>query len=272
MDLPVTVGIDGSDASLAAADWAAREALLRERPLRVLHALALMPHRPAGWAVPPPEDGGTLLHETREILAGRYPQLRTHTEQAHDLATATLTAAAEDAELLVLGARGDGGFPGLRVGSTALYVAGRAGCPTVLLPVAPPGGGQREQVVVGVDARRPADAALAFAFAAAQRYRLPVRALHTYPAGPADRADLVRDGETELLTRALAWWTAAHPQVEVILQVDAVGAGLALVEASAKARLLVVGRYAPLSTGRLGPVAHAVLHHAGCPVAVVPGT
>jgi nucleotide-binding universal stress UspA family protein len=44
MDLPVAVGLDGSEAGLAAADRAAREALLRDRPLRVLHALPLMPH------------------------------------------------------------------------------------------------------------------------------------------------------------------------------------------------------------------------------------
>ncbi|MFI9318437.1 universal stress protein [Kitasatospora aureofaciens] len=44
MELPVTVGTDGSEAGLAAADWAAREALLRGCPLRVPHALPLMPH------------------------------------------------------------------------------------------------------------------------------------------------------------------------------------------------------------------------------------
>jgi hypothetical protein len=42
------------------------------------------------------------------------------------------------------------------------------------------------------------------------------------------------------------------------------GAGLLLVEASVKARLLVIGRRPITPVGRLGPVAHAVLHHARC--------
>ncbi|MGW7444073.1 universal stress protein [Kitasatospora sp. NPDC054795] len=47
---------------------------------------------------------------------------------------------------------------------------------------------QRDQVVVGVDARRPAEAALEFAFAAAQRHGLPLRAVHATAVPVADRA------------------------------------------------------------------------------------
>jgi nucleotide-binding universal stress UspA family protein len=257
---PVTVGVDGSEASLAAADWAAREALLRDRPLRVLHALPPVPRRTDAG---PDREGP--LHEAGHMLAVRYPQVRIHLEEARDAATAALLAASEDADLLVLGARGDGGFPGLRVGSTALLLAARSGCPTVVLPADPPGPALHEQVVVGVDARRPAEAALEFAFAAAQRYGLPLHAVHASAAG-------ARDGEDEVLARALKSWQASYPEVEVVPDTDCTGAGLALVEASAKARLLVVGRRRTVWVGLLGPVAHAVLHHAACPVAVVPET
>ncbi|MDH6115473.1 nucleotide-binding universal stress UspA family protein [Kitasatospora sp. MAP12-15] len=44
MYLPVVVGVDGSPDALAAAAWAAREAAARHRPLRIVHAVALMPH------------------------------------------------------------------------------------------------------------------------------------------------------------------------------------------------------------------------------------
>ncbi|GAA4879330.1 universal stress protein [Kitasatospora terrestris] len=270
MELPVTVGVDASPASLAAADWAAREAELRDRPLRVLHALPLMPHLLPGREARPAAESAALLHEVRHVLAVRRPQVRTRTEEVHDLATAALVAAAEDAELLVLGARGHGGFPALRVGATALHVAARAGCPTVLLPVDPPGDGPRDHVVVGVDARRPAEAALEFAFAAARRYGLPLRAVHAFPALPSGAAGGRRGEEAALLADALVPWAAAHPDVEVAADAEPAGAGLLLVEASAKARLLVVGRRPITSVGRLGPVAHAVLHHAECPVAVVP--
>ncbi|MGW3043988.1 universal stress protein [Kitasatospora sp. NPDC001159] len=264
MDLPVAVGVDGSDASLAAADWAAREALLRDRPLRVLHALPLMPHLLPSWTAPA-RSGAELLHEVQHLLAMRYPRLRIRTEEAHDTVTATLLAAGEDADLLVLGARGSDGFPQLRVGSTTLHLAARGGCPTVVIPPEPPGPQPREQVVVGVDARRPAEAALDFAFAAAHRYRLPLRAVHAGAAPPTGRGS-----EAALLAGALAFWKAAHPGVEVLEDVEHAGPGRTLVEVSGKARLLVLGRRPVGAVGLLGPVAHAVLHHAACPVAIVP--
>ncbi|MCX4690281.1 universal stress protein [Kitasatospora purpeofusca] len=267
MDLPVTVGVDGSRASLAAADWAAREALLRGRPLRVLHALPLMPHLLPSWSRQT-RPAGDLLHEVRHVLAVRHPPLLVRTDEVHDAVTTALVAAGEDAELLVLGARGGGGFPELRVGSTALHIAARAGSPTVLLPADGPGAHPREEVVVGLDARRPAEAALLFAFLAARSYGLPLRVVHA-EAGSAGAGE-ARTGEAELLARVLEPWKAAHPGVEVVADTEGAAPGRALVEASAKARLLVLGRRPAERVGLLGPVAHAVLHHADCPVAVVP--
>ncbi|WP_405015792.1 universal stress protein [Kitasatospora sp. NBC_00070] len=272
MDLPVAVGVDTSTASLAAADWAAGEAALRDRPLRVLHALPLMPHLLPGGTARSPLDGCALLHEVRHLLAVRHPQVHTRTEEVHDVATAALVAAAETAELLVLAVRGDGGFPGLRVGSTALHVAARAGCPTVLVPVDEVDAGVRDFIAVAVDARRPHGAALDFAFEAARRHGSPLRVLHAFPVvRTAGRAD-GREREAALLAAVLEPWKDAHPEVEVIEEAEPAGAGLLLVEASAKSRLLVVGRRPDGTAGRLGPVAHAVLHHAACPVAVVPGS
>ncbi|MCX5208277.1 universal stress protein [Kitasatospora sp. NBC_00240] len=271
MDLPVAVGVDTSTASLAAADWAAAEAAVRDRPLRVLHALPLMPHLLPGGARRSQLGGSRLLHEVQHVLAVRHPQVRAHTEEVHDVATAALVAAAEAAELLVLAARGDGGFPGLRVGSTALHVVARASCPAVLLPTEAADAGLRDHLAVAVDARRPHGPALDFAFEAARRHGLPLRVLHVFPAaGPAGPAT-AREAEAALLASALVPWKVAHPDVEVAWDAEPGGVGLVLVEASAKARLLILGRRPGATDGRLGPVAHAVLHHAACPVAVVPG-
>ncbi|GAA3023680.1 universal stress protein [Kitasatospora albolonga] len=271
MDLPVAVGVDTSAASLAAAHWAAEEAALRDRPLRVLHALPLMPHLLPSGTARSPFEGSALLHAVRHVLAVRHPQLRTRTDEVHDVATAALVAASEDAELLVLAVRGDGGFPGLRVGSTALHVAARAACPTVLVPAEEADAGLRDRIVVAVDARRPHGAALDFAFDTARRHGLPLRILHAFPATGVPGWD-GRAREADLLAAALGPWRDSHPEVEVTEVAEPAGPGLLLVEASAKARLLVLGRRPAASPGRIGPVAHAVLHHAVCPVALVPGT
>ncbi|MQS16244.1 universal stress protein [Streptomyces kaniharaensis] len=269
MDLTVTVGVDGSEASLAAADWAAREALLRDRPLRVLHALPLMPHLLPSWSRQT-RPSGDLLHEVRHVLAVRHPQVPVRTDEVHDAVTSALVAAGEDAELLVLGARGSGGFPELRVGSTALHIAARAGCPTVLLPVDGPGAHPREQVVVGLDARRPAEEALQFAFLAARSHGLPLLVVHADEGSEAGGAERGRNGGGTLLSRVLEPWQLTYPDVEVVADTECASPGRVLVESSAKARLLVLGRRPGDRVAWLGPVAHAVLHHADCPVAVVP--
>ncbi|MGW2256137.1 universal stress protein [Kitasatospora sp. NPDC001660] len=269
MELPVTVGVDGSSASLRAADLAAEEALLRGRELRVVHALPLMPHLLAGRDTRPRCGERGALAEVRHTLAVRHPELPVRAEEVHDVATAALVAAGEEAELLVLAARGDGGFPGLRVGATALHVAARAGCPVVITPVSEDPA-PRDLVVVAVDARRPAEAALDFAFDLARRHGLALRALHAWPPAEAGRPEHLRQAERSRLAAALAPWRAAHPEVPLIEDGEPGGAGQVLVEASAKARFLVLGRQRCTPVGRLGPVAHAVLHHAECAVAVVP--
>ncbi|MFI6116681.1 universal stress protein [Kitasatospora sp. NPDC051164] len=149
-------------------------------------------------------------------------------------------------------------------------MAGRAGCPVVVVPAEAADPVPREQVVVGVDTRRPAEAALDFAFDAARRYGLPVRALHAWaPVDPSARAKF-QLAEHDLLDLAIAPWRAGHPDVQVVADAEPGGAGQVLVDASAKARLVVLGRGHAASLGRLGPVAHAVLHHAACPVVLVP--
>ena len=111
--LAITVGLDGSPESLAAADWAASEAAQREIPLRLLHAgdsLGSL-HVPF-MEVPGPDAGNAqrewathLLSEAQSRLTERHPGLRITTLQAEEQAVPVLLAAAEDAELLVLGSR-----------------------------------------------------------------------------------------------------------------------------------------------------------------------
>ncbi|MET8631082.1 universal stress protein [Kitasatospora sp. NPDC004669] len=135
--------------------------------------------------------------------------------------------------------------------------------------------------VVGVDAHSPEEEVLAFAFREAALQGARVRAVHGWDlpplfgyaggAVPAGEIAQLEALEAKLLSLALAGQRERHPEVEVVEDVR-LGAARGLVETSAGAALVVVGRRRrPIEFGpRLGRVAHAALHHAEAPVAVVP--
>ncbi|MEU0990975.1 universal stress protein [Streptomyces sp. NPDC005953] len=136
-------------------------------------------------------------------------------------------------------------------------------------------------VVLGLNANEPDEALIRFAYEAAQRHGLPLKVVHSWnlppyfayglPPDPQLNAELGRI-EAETLTEVLDAWRPTYPSVEVLEQAAPGKAVEQLVEASRGASLLVVGRRmrrAPFG-GRIGSVAHAVLHHATAPVAVIP--
>ncbi|GHD97210.1 universal stress protein [Streptomyces naganishii] len=302
--LPVSAGLDGRRASLAAADWAAREALLRDVPLRLVHAWE-QPIVPlaslAQAAVPPdPERSASLLAEARAYLTRRHPGLEVTTDRLTGDPVAALVAAADESGLLVLGSRGLGRTAGFLLGSVARSVVARAGRPVVLVrspePAAEEDGtdaratddsGTRAapgDVVVGVDLDGPDDAVLAYAFEAAALRGAGLRIVHGH--GPVDGegtgavgpADGLADGDALAvpaegpLAQALRPWQEKFPGVPVTAQASIGQAGSHLAEASKDAALLVVGRaarQAPVGA-HIGPVTDAVLRHAQSPVAVVP--
>ncbi|MFF8873120.1 universal stress protein [Streptomyces massasporeus] len=287
MRLPVLVGVDGSERAAAAADLAAREAALRGVPLRLLHASPQLP----GAVVPGPalhrlrDIGAQVLQRTVADLADRHPDLRVESVQSDDAPAGALVAAAGDAGLLFVGMRGTGGFEGLAVGSVALRAAAAAPCPVVLVPYRPGTFAEHGtgQVVLGFDAHRPAGEVADFAFSAADVHTAPLHVVQAW-AFPAesvssrslvvteeDRADW-EDQEVLRLSDVLRPWQEKYPGVTMGSDLMLLHPAEALLNASGGADLLVVGRRAEprAAEGRLGPVAHAVLHHARCPVAVVP--
>ncbi|WP_328437233.1 universal stress protein [Streptomyces sp. NBC_00457] len=293
MSQPVLTGIDGSERSLVAADWAAREAVLRGVPLRIVNASPPLP----GEAVPVPAVetlhhlGERMLQQAIAGLGARYPDLEVRGEQVADAPAIALLDAARSAGLLVVGARGSGGFDGLAVGSVALRVAAGAACPVVLVPEQPLGGfgdgtrvaGGAGQVVAGFDAHRPVGEVADFAFVAAEAHgaRLRVVQAWAFPAEAVspqmlfvteeDRATW-EDQEVMQLSDALRTRREKFQEVAVRSDVVLLHPAEALLNASRGADLLVVGRRtgSQATEGRLGPVTDAVLHHIRCPVAVVP--
>ncbi|MFF5187671.1 universal stress protein [Streptomyces sp. NPDC000345] len=286
---PVVVGLDGSPGSVTAAWWAADEAVRRGLPLVLLHSWTTQP-----LDVPIPQEAGSkqrygqdLLHRTEAELLHRYGDLKPTTELVAEPAAQALLARSRGASLLVLGSRGYGSMASFLLGSISLHVLGLARCPAVTVragdPAVEAGWGHpaavdRDEVVVGLsDAGAASDPLLEFAFAAAESYGVGVRVVRALPRHP--HLTSPDDGEARLeaeerarLTTTLVMWREMFPDVPVVAQVVTEAAAPALLSAATRSRLAVVGRRRRPShmTWRLGPVAHAVLHHAPCPVAVVP--
>ena len=138
----ILVGLDGSNYSERALEWAAKEAVLRQAPLRVLAVHTV----PAGWtgrAQPYPEDAEILVSTktaaqevTDKVLAGiggARPDAVT-VEAVSGIPADVLLQASEDADMIVLGSRGGGGFARLHLGSVSDQVAHHSHCPVVIIP------------------------------------------------------------------------------------------------------------------------------------------
>jgi len=129
----VVVGIDGSDGARRALQWAAEEARLRGASLRVVHVWSYLDQ--AGEAFDPTygeEDARQLLDEA--VSGIEADGLDVERKTVCDLAARGLLDSAADADLLVVGARGMGGFRGLLLGSVSQQVAQHAPCPVVIVP------------------------------------------------------------------------------------------------------------------------------------------
>jgi|SoiMethySBSTD1v2_1073268.scaffolds.fasta_scaffold1109093_1 nucleotide-binding universal stress UspA family protein len=282
---PILVGIDGSSSALAAARWAAREAVVRRAPIRLVYAFGWMPVHDADDPVQIVPDARDALRRTaEERLAAAAaqvgevaPDVAVSQEVTTGMAAALLVSLSGEAQLAVVGHRGLGGFAGLVIGSVSAALAAHAACPVVVVrgPDAPL---QDGPVVVGVDGSPQSEAALAFAVEAAVARRVPLRAVRAWldPAvpyvvtGPADWDEEVKR-QQGLLSEQLVGWREKYPElrVEPVLVQDRPAHALA--QSTGDAQLVVVG-----SRGRggltgmlLGSVSQAMLQHAECPVAVV---
>lgn len=283
---PVAVGVDGSESALVAVRWAADEAVRREAPLRIVHANLWPTYRPPAGHYPIQYQQPMLEHSRRLLFAAlvaateRQPDLTISGELIPTMAVDLMLAESRKAQLVVLGSRGRGGFAGVLLGSVAAAVTARGGCPVVVLrgydslPADPAHG----PVVVGLDGSWRDDPALRFAFEAAGRRDTDLVALHAYGNGEPEHVtfeagwdDCAVENEHRRLAERLAMWRTEFPDVKVTPLVVPDRPARALLRAAHGAQLLVVG-----SRGRgglagmlVGSTSQAMLHHGGCPIAVV---
>ncbi|KIQ66393.1 hypothetical protein TR51_01835 [Kitasatospora griseola] len=133
----IVAGVDGSPASRAALAWAVRQAELTGARVDAVIAWQY----PAGYGWPAPvfqsfdfaANAGQVLAEAVAPVAARYDgvEIRQHVVQDHP--AAALLAAADGAELLVVGNRGHGGFAGTLLGSVGRHCVHHARCPVVVV-------------------------------------------------------------------------------------------------------------------------------------------
>jgi nucleotide-binding universal stress UspA family protein len=277
----VVVGYNGKGHSRTALAWGAAEAARRDAPLMVLFA-ANYP----GMTVEPGKglferDPGALEAAEEVTARGVSEALDAHSDLWVVGATEVLgpakalTAASEDAALVVLGSRGYGRVVGALLGSVAFGVAARAACPVVIVkdqaaqrPIGP-----HHRVVVGTDGSDAAAAAVDFAADRAADAGAPLEVI-TCTGGhlvPHVDEQQLRATATRIADDAASLVRETRPALTVTTRVEDCPAEVTLVDAASDAGLVVVG-----TRGRgafegmlLGSVSHAVIHGAECAVAVV---
>jgi nucleotide-binding universal stress UspA family protein len=303
----IHVGVDGSWRDTGALEWALQESLLRQEPLQVVHVIDEQLRNIAG--VPPEiiDDQATelvnnvqsYLDERRDSAQGPGLGGGLDTSPDDDLGVLdheaelmvgpparALTEAAADSRMLVVGRRGVGTFKRLLIGSTSEAVVSRTAAPVVVVPDRWKPSDHAGPVLVALADRDNGDDAAAvmeFAIAAATERRVPVRIVHVWdlPAMYSWDAMNVAGVSAEWNEKAerhfgnvVAEWRQKYPDVSIEADVRRGHPIDGVVNAAEEsdAQLLVVGTHHHIRLAAMlpGTVTRGVLHHAGCPLAVVP--
>jgi nucleotide-binding universal stress UspA family protein len=262
----IVVGVDGTTTGLRAVAWAAKEALLRRRPLRLVHAAPYLgtPDDPAGRG-----RADAVLARARTVAHQIAPELATELLVLPDPPVAALIDASANADLLVIGMIG-GSDAEIVLGSVTLDVTTAAHCPVAVVRGESSGDHPRRgppaPVLLGIESVGADTAAVTIAFDDADRHgsglivlQVPRDAGHLALAAAA-----VRD--------RLAPWRSDHPDVDVTVRIGQGNPGLALLHEATHVRHIVLGTRGRHAAVRavLGSVSRFVLHHSLVPVTVVP--
>jgi nucleotide-binding universal stress UspA family protein len=283
----IVVGVDGSEPSDRAVDWAAEQARLEGRDLTLVHATGAVGPASLLWLDQAGVDSdlamATVRGEAEQLLGtvadrvtAAAPEVAVRGVVADSDARDVLLELARDAAMVVVGSRGRGPVQSLLLGSVAHALSRDPACPVVVLR---PRGESvvRRGIVVGVDGSGTSTAALDFAHRLASLRRRPLRVVHAIwdaresggEVGPDEEG---YDAERRVLAETLAGMGERYPDVaaEPVLArglVDRV-----LVRLAEEAELVVVGAHRRGGIAGLvrGRTASIVTEQSSGTVAVVP--
>jgi nucleotide-binding universal stress UspA family protein len=292
----IVVGYDGSQQSGTAVDWAAAEALRRDVPLVVLHAvdyLGLAPNAtgPAGRSAGFAQDAARIATTGADRARQHVPGIDVSAHTEITSATYALAQASKSAALVVVGTHGRATLPGVLLGSVAFAVTAHADGPVVV--VRGDSGrraGADRPVVVGFDGSPGSVAAVRYAADVAAETGASLTVITAYqPVSPwilsgdnyrvhpsvgrPDFEAIARVAARDTATSALRIARQQHPTLPAVQRAIRGSAADILASAAGRAGLLVVGSrgHGGFAGLLLGSVSHRVIHTSPCPVVVVHG-
>jgi nucleotide-binding universal stress UspA family protein len=185
-------------------------------------------------------------------------------------ATRVLCEHSVDADMVVVGARGRGGLPGMLLGSVSQQVCAHARGRAVVVrghwrPAAEYAPGP---VVAGADGSAASHAAIAFAAEEAKLRAVPLQVVCALADAPGRLGGA--GPMQEAVDHDIAQLEKQHPELTILRQITFGQPRTALLDAAAEAQLIIVGDRGRggVSGMLLGSVSQAILHHAPCPAAV----
>lgn len=282
----IVVGVDGSEGSDLALEWALDEAGVRNAPVHLVCTYRpVLPYRWEGLYVNAPGAELVQIQQSAQQVANnalarateRAPDREITSEATEGIAAQILVGESDRAALIVIGSRNLKALGSTLLGSVGATTAAKAACPVVV--VRGPAGSSAEGagVIVGIDGTEAAEPALAYGFEHASRHRVPLRAVMCWRPDPLATMQWrpeapVPEHAEAWLSEALAGWREQYPDVRArgaVVRNHPV-AGL-VAESNAQHLLVVRSRTRHALAGTLlGSVSQGVLHHANCPVAVIP--
>lgn len=291
----IVVGVDDSPQSLAAVRWAAREAALHKNALTLVHVLTSDFHTPSAWAGVPVYPSRAHLRRAQMAAyqklqaaqraamdaIGPSDSLRVHHEVLMGPVAATLTAAAQHADMLAVGCGNRNVAFRTLFGSTRSDLIHRARCAVAFIHNnhSPTARSPQEPVLVGVDGSPASDQAIEIAFDEASRRGVDLIAFHAWndegpikfgrPAhAPIEWANFKAE-ESEVLGERLAGWGDRYPDVAVRKIVAADRPVPGLLRLAQKAQLLILGSHDDRFVDRLHrSVRSAVVAASAIPVII----